>query len=309
MRVVLILSIVAIMLSAGHRVEAGVAFSRDQDVIYGHDYGMALTMDVFTPERDANGAAVVFPASLGWGSNRRALEMMPVTELLSRGYTVFVVMHGSKPKFTITEVIEHLHRAVRHIRYHAERYKIDPDRIGATGVSSGCHLALILGTAGHKGKSHPRDPVGRVHSGVQAVACYFPPTDFLNYEAPGQDAIGRGALEYYRSCFDFHEFDKKENRFQRVTDENKIKAIGRDISPITHVSADDAPTLLIHGEADMVVPIRQAETFLDKLEAAGVSAKLVAKPEATHLYDGWENDMSILADWFDKHLGTPSKTK
>src|SRR5206468_11140135 len=141
-----------------------------------------------------------------------------------------------------------------YIRFHAKDYKIDPDRIGITGGSAGGHLSLMQGTAGDKGDPKAKDPVNRTSSRVQAVACFFPPTDFLNYGKKGEDAIGRGILKNFKAPFDFHELDPKTRTFVKIADEERIKELGRSISPITHVSADDPPVLIIHGDADKLVP-------------------------------------------------------
>src|SRR5205807_6499427 len=81
------------------------AFTRTQDVIYGRKFGTALTMDVFTPKKDANGAAVIFCASGGWVSAHETIDygyyIGFYPELLKRGYTVFAVVHGSQPMFPI----------------------------------------------------------------------------------------------------------------------------------------------------------------------------------------------------------------
>src|SRR5437899_12784834 len=89
------------------------AFTRKEDVIYGRKYGTALTMDVFTPKKDVNGAAVIFVVSGGWNSSHDSIKPVFVTEYLHRGYTVFAVVHGSQPKFTIPEMLTDMHRAVR----------------------------------------------------------------------------------------------------------------------------------------------------------------------------------------------------
>ena len=115
--------------------------------------------------------------------------------MLKRGYTVFAVVHGSQPRYTIPEIVADMNRAVRFIRYHAADYHIDPDRIGITGGSAGGHLSLMQGTAGDKGNPDAKDPIDRTSSRVQAVACFFPPTDFLNYGKPGENAVGRGILQ------------------------------------------------------------------------------------------------------------------
>jgi acetyl esterase/lipase len=289
------------------------AMHRRDDVIYGRKYGVALTMNVFSPAKDANGAGIVWVVSGGWVSAheiaRPEFPFSPANELVKRGYTVFAVVHGSQPKFAIPEILEDMHRAVRFIRFHATDYGVDPQRIGITGGSAGGHLSLMQGTAGAAGDAKAADPVNQASSRVQAVACFFPPTDFLNYGKPGENAIGRGVLKAFSAPFQFTELDTKGARFgvlTPVTDEEKIVEIGRRISPINHVTADDPPTLIIHGDKDLLVPFQQAETFVAKLKDAGVSAELVTKPGAAHGWADIASDMSTIADWFDKHLAKPS---
>lgn len=301
------LLVASLLLIAGSAQAADApSFTRKEDVIYGRKHGMALTLDVFTPKEKANGAAVIWVVSGGWISAHEAIApQSPYNELIQRGYTVFAVVHGSQPKFTIPEVLEDMHRAVRFIRSRAGEYKIDPDRIGITGGSAGGHLSLMQGTAGDKGNPNAKDPVDRASSRVQAVACFFPPTDFLNYGKPGENAVGRGILKDFNAPFAFHELDRKRGvfgTFVPITDERKILEIGRQISPINHVTADDPPTLIIHGDKDTLVPIQQAEIIIAKFKEAGVPAELAVKKGAAHGWPDLGKDMATIAGWFDEHL-------
>ena len=117
----------------------------------------------------------------------------------------------------------------------------------------------MQGTAGDTGDKNAKDPVDQTSSRVQAVGCFFPPTDFLNYGKPGEIAMGCGVLKGFKPPFDFHEQDPNTKTFVRITDLGKILEIGRQISPVYHASSDDPPTLIIHGDADLLVPIQQAE--------------------------------------------------
>jgi dipeptidyl aminopeptidase/acylaminoacyl peptidase len=134
------------------------------------------------------------------------------------------------------------------------------------------------------------------------VACFFPPSDFFNYGKPGENALGRGILKGFRPPFDFEEIDGETKRFVEITDEAKLQEIGKAISPVNHVSSDDPPTLIIHGDADELVPIQQAEIIVAALENAGVESKLVTKPGAKHGWTDLPKDLDKLADWFDEHL-------
>jgi len=125
------------MIPTATRAQADGEYERTRDVIYGRKFGVALTMDVFAPKAKHNDRAVIVVVSGGWFSTPEAISPLFMMEYLKRGYTVFAVVHGSQPKFTIPEILEDMHRAVRYIRSHAGDYHIDPERIGITGVSAG----------------------------------------------------------------------------------------------------------------------------------------------------------------------------
>lgn len=281
------------------------------DVVYGRKYGMALTLDVFRPKKDANGAAIILAMSGGWISSPSLLTThFILREPLRRGYTVFAVYHGSQPKYTVPEIVADMNRAVRFIRLHAKDYGIDPDRIGVTGGSAGGHLSLMLGTAGDRGNPKAKEPIERVSSRVQAVACFFPPTDFLNYGGKGKDGFADDSiltLINIRPAVDIREFDPKTHRLERVADKEKIAAMLRRISPITHVSSDDAPTLIVHGDADRLVPLQQAEIFIARLKEVGVPAELIVKKKVGHTFLGMEADYIRMIDWFDRYLRPQKK--
>lgn len=290
---------------------ADPTYTRQEDLIYGRKFGTALTLDVFTPKEKANGLGVVFVVSGGWFSSHEAINFGFLQPVVERGYTVFAVVHGSQPKFTIPEAVSDLNRAVRYIRHRAADFKIDPERIGIMGGSAGGHLSLMQGMAGTAGNPDSKDPVERQSSRVQAVACFFPPTDFLNYGKPGENAMGRGILANYRAAFDIQEFDNKLKEFVEVTNEAKVTELAKQISPFYQVSAEDPPTLIIHGDADLLVPIQQAQLVMDKMEELKIPHELVVRPGAAH---GWKDllkDVTLFADWFDKHLkpATPAAAK
>lgn len=278
-------------------------WTRKEDVIYGRKHGVALTMDVFTPKQNANGVGLVMCVSGGWFSSKTNVNPGFYGEALNRGYTVFAVVHGSQPKYTIPEVLEDMHRAIRFIRHNAKAYGIDPDRIGIMGGSAGGHLSTMMGCTGRDGDPKAADPIDRGSSRVQAVACFYPPTDFLNYGKEGELALGGGTLKNFKAPFDFMEFDPATRSFNRITDEAKRKEIGRQISPVYHVTEKSAPTLIVHGDADFLVPIQQAELLMEKLKAAKVPCELVVKKGAGHGGKEFAGEGKTLVDWFDKHLG------
>ncbi len=278
------------------------AYKRTRDVLYGRAYGTALTMDVFEPlQRPKNGAGILIMISGGWFSSPEAINPAFALPFIIRGYTVFAVVHGSQPKFTLSEIVEHVRRSVRFVRHNAKKYGIDPEKLGVTGGSAGGHLSLILGLAGRQGDASARDPVDREPARVSAVACFFPPTDFLNWGKPGVSVLDLEPLKFVWAAFDFQEFSKETGRFERLPHEQVVNRL-RELSPVTHVDKHDPPVLIIHGDADKLVPLQQSRLLIEKLQQAGVPCKLVVKPNAGH---GWPNlveDLATCADWFDRFL-------
>ena len=276
-------------------------FTRTEDVIYGRKFGTALTMDVFTPTDKANGKGIIFCVSGGWYSAKPA-NIGLGKEFVERGYVVFAVVHGSQPMYAIPEVLEDMHRAVRFIKANAKKYNVDPDKLGISGGSAGGHLSLMLGVAPAAVDPKTTDRINKLSSQVAAVACFYPPTDFLNYGKEGENALGNGTLKDFKAPFDFHELDTKTRSFVPVTDEAKRKEIGKKISPVYHVTKDSAPALIVHGDADKLVPIQQAELMAARYKEAGVPFELVVKKGEAHGWKGMDQDVKALADWFDKYL-------
>ncbi|MGQ9574393.1 MAG: alpha/beta fold hydrolase [Thermoguttaceae bacterium] len=296
------LAVVLLALGAALPAAESDLATRQEDVIYGRKDGMALTLDVFAPKKEPKGVGLIWVVSGGFVSSHDWINEGFVAEFLKRGYTVFAVVHGSQPRFTIPDAVADMKRSVRYIRHRAGDFKIDPERIGVFGGSAGGHLSLMLGVAGDLGDPKAKDPVERTSSRVQAVACFFPPTDVLNYGKPGHVDLGTDILKDFRAPFEFREIDKKTKCYVPITDKARVLEIARQISPAYHVTKDDPPTLIIHGDADQLVPIQQAELIMAKFKEAGVPAELVVKKGAGH---GWPTllaDMPLLADWFDRWL-------
>jgi len=284
-------------ISAATCVHAEDSFTRTEDVIYGRKFGTALTLDVFQPAKP-NGYGILFMVSGGFFSSHEAVAPMFYRALLDRGYTVFAVVHGSQPRFIIPEIEQDIHRAVRFVRHNAAKYGVNPDKLGITGGSAGGHLSLTMGTKGGPGKVDAKDPIDRESSAVEAVACFFPPTDFLNWREPGDVQVGIGPTGgQFKAAFGPRS-DTAEGR----------EVLGKEISPIYYVTSNMPPTLVMHGDADKLVPIYQAQMFEKKCRESGAPFKLIVREGKDHGWKEMSDDMKIFADWFDEHLrGMKSK--
>ena len=270
--------------------QTNVNYKRTEDVIYGRKFGTALTLDVFQPSKP-NRFGIIALVSGGWFSAHEAINPATFRPLLARGYTVFAVVHGSQPRYIVTEIEPDIHRAVRFIRLNAAKYGVDPNRLGLTGGSAGGHLSLTMATQGRAGNPNAKDPVERESSEVACVACFFPPTDFLNYGQPGEDAVGVGVLKDFKSAFG-PLADTAEGR----------QRLGHEISPIYFVHSNMPPILIIHGDADKLVPIYQSRTFVERCEEVASPVKLITREGKQHGWAGMDKDMEVFADWFDQNL-------
>lgn len=273
------------------------------DVVYGHKAGMALTLDIFRPAGESNGAAVLNMVSGGWVSQWTDPERArPRYEaLLDKGFTVISVRHGSSPRFNVPEAYADVNRAVRFVRLHASHFGIDPDRLGVYGGSAGGHLSLMLGLDSDEGDPDATDEVMRMSSRVAAVVANYPPVDLRNWSGPSE---GFPATLPEDGLFFAHGVmvPGAADRFVALEFKDDV---GASVSPILHVSSDDPPTLLVHGNADALVDLNNSELMYSALVSAAVETDLVVIEGAGHGFRTPE-DRSQASDalvaWFEKHL-------
>lgn len=252
-----------------------------RDLVYGHKYGMALTMDVFQPKKQ-NGAGIIYIMSGGWRSQWRPPEstIPALKDLLEKGFTVFVVRHGSSPKFLVPEIMVDIDRSVRFIRLQAKDFKVNPKRLGITGHSAGAHLSLLLAMKMDDGNPQSKNRVMRESNRVAAVVAFAPPTD-LNY--PGED----GHLHRQRLPALHFDTDRLE-----------------EFSPLFHVDRNAPPVLLIHGDADKVVFLLHSKMMHEALKKNDVPSKLLILKGADHSLSGKYAAKARKARiaWFEKYL-------
>ncbi|HOD50903.1 MAG TPA: alpha/beta hydrolase [Candidatus Hydrogenedentes bacterium] len=261
----------------------GLPFDHTQNVVYGEAHGVGLLMDVFVPRGEKNGAAVIDVVSGAWYSDREKLVehwAAGMYELhCAKGFTVFAVRPGSVSHFTGEEMIGHIRTALDYVREHADEYGVDPSRIGLVGASAGGHLAALAAVT-----ATPKTQ-------VQAVAVFFPPTDFLDWE-------GNGDMPDFEEISPLFFEDGVEGH-----SEDEVKAKARALSPARQVGTNVPQFLLIHGDADTTVPLFQSQTMIAALERAGGKPELIVKPGGEHPWPTIREEVAVMAEWMARQLG------
>jgi acetyl esterase/lipase len=279
---------------------AELPYVQHENIVYAETDGIGLLMDIFTPKGDANGLGIVDVISGAWHSDRGKIgdhaRAQTFRILCGKGYTVFAVRPGSISKFSVPEMLVNLNHGVRWVKDHSKEYKIDRDRLGMMGASAGGHLACLAAVTGHDEKAESDGKHGGSDTRVRAVAVFFPPTDFLNFNGNPIDT---------RADNDFSRLVRRLAFPHGLSDmpEIEVTQMLTQISPARLVTANAPPFLLIHGDADQVVPLQQSELMLAALKQANVPAELIVKKGGGHPWLTIHEEVQVIAEWFDKQLG------
>ena len=274
-------TLVMALVTAFWSSQTALAQTRIQDVIYMKAGGTAFTIDVVKP-KNANKAAIVYMVSGGWISDHGMLKGGEEMEkaFTEAGFTVFEVVHGTQPRYRVSEIVDQVRTAVRFIHSNADKYGIDTNRVGVTGISSGAHLSLMI--------------AGSPDSPVQAVAAIAPPTDLANWGKPDFLFTNDPVLAMFVPAMGFDPNSLKDD----------MNALAKRLSPITLVNSKYPPTLIIHGDADKVVPLQQAQAMDSELAKAGAKHRLEVILGGGHDDQTFAPGLTKALQWFkDKLLG------
>jgi acetyl esterase/lipase len=268
---------------------AGVAV--EADIVYSN-VGGRMQMDVVRPlQGKAPFAAVVCIHGGGFRAGTRQRYLPMAYHLAQHGYVATVVSYRLSPMAQFPAPVEDVKAAVRFLRANAARFQIDPNRIGAVGGSAGGHLALMLGLTGGVAEFEGSGAHLDASSAVQAVVNFYGPTDLTKSYEPGKSVDAAKVLPMFLGG------DLEHNRAAHVR-----------ASPLHWVNPKAAPTLTIHGTKDDYVAYEHGVWLTERLESAGVAAKLETIEGGGHGFKGADLDRAnaAMVKWFDTHLAHPA---
>jgi acetyl esterase/lipase len=289
----LLLAIIVTLWSgtAAHTAEPPPDVSFEPDITYATVDGEELKLNLARP-REAKGKLPCILVIHGgaWRAGHRNAHNDVTWRFAQRGYVSATLSYRFCPKHVFPAQVQDVKAAARFLRAHAEKYNIDPDRLGAVGFSAGAHLSMMLGVMD---KGDGLDDVGdhrEQSSKVQAVVSFFGPADFT--------------LEFPRESRDL------VKDFLGGTQVEKPEAHRR-ASPVTYVDKTDAPLLIFQGTRDPLVPHDQAMSMAEAMTRFGAPGRVELLLGAGHGWGGPEIRRTLESThaFFDQHLKAAAKVQ
>lgn len=272
---------------AQETVPAGVLF--EKNIEYSNPDDQHLQLNMARPKEGTG----PFPAVIcihggGFRAGTRESFNGLCLQLAERGYVAVTVSYRLAPKYQFPAAVYDVKAAVRWMRANAEKYQIDPDRIGTTGGSAGGHLAQFLGVTSGVKKFEGDGGNAEYSSSVKCVVNFYGPSDFTKSYDASVDA--KDVLPLFLGG------NLQQERHRHI-----------ESSPLYWVTPEAAPTLFVHGTKDAYVAHEQAEWIVERMKAADVEATLMTIEDGDHGFrtsspEVKEKIENARFEFFEKHL-------
>lgn len=279
----------ALCLLHASRSAANVRTPTEDGIVYGQADGQKLTMDYYAPKGPGVHplAMIIHGGGYRRGDSKSGSEAYCADFLAPAGYAVFAVNYRLAPKYPYPYMVFDVERAVRFLRYHAKKWSADPNKIALVGGSAGGFLSNMVGLLGAAGNPNAPDPVDRESAAVQAVVTLFAQSSFAT--VPLNEDV--------HALLDPLIAQKGE------------KAALAEASPITYVSKDAPPFLLIQGDQDEYIPFTEDTNLQAALRKVGVRCDIIRIPGGKHGTGGWRSLPNVpdwerqMVEWLNARLG------
>jgi acetyl esterase/lipase len=256
------------------------------DVEYKNIGGKSLKMDIYRGSHTGGPAPLLlFIHGGGWNHGSRNEYLGYALHFARMGYVTATVTYRFASDAPYPACVEDVTDAVRFIFQNGGKYHYDPDRVAVIGGSAGAHLAMLVGYGWHK-QDNLQDlatytPLGKR---IKAVVDLYGPTDLTASYARENYMVERLFAHKYK----------------------ETPGLYAEASPISFVSKNSPPTLILHGTSDSLVPIGQAELLKRKLDSLGI-------PNVYRPLPGWPHTMDLvkrvndycevaMQDFFDEYV-------
>jgi acetyl esterase/lipase len=286
------LTLILSFAGAGQAQESASPEANEGPIIYrnlpyvtnGHE---RQKLDLFLPKDGNNFPLIIRIHGGAWLAGSK--EMEGPGDYVREGYAVARINYRLSQHAIFPAQIQDCKAAVRYLRANAQKYNLDPNRFAVWGPSAGGHLVALLGTTGDINEFDVGENL-TVSSRVQAVVDYFGPTDLLRmneHRLPtGMDHNSPNAPE-----------SKLIGGYVADNSEKAAKA-----NPITYIKKDDPPFLIVHGDADPLVPHYQSEILEEALKKAGVPVTFYTVKGGGHGGFKDPNVPKLTREFFEKNL-------
>jgi acetyl esterase/lipase len=240
-----------------------------KDIEYARDAGKALALDLYLPKDKPGVPLVVWVPGGAW---QFAAKRNVHTALVEHGFALASIDFRQAPAANVLAQVHEIKAAVRYLRANAGRYGYRGDRIAIWGMSSGGHLAALVGTT--NGNRELEGSIGdypNVDSSVQAVVDFFGPTNLLTIlplSTPHGLSVRVPALKALLG---------------KPVEDPSVQALARLASPVYQVDKGDPPLLIMHGVQDNQVPVNQSLELQGAYRALGLDVELHLVPGVGHM--------------------------
>jgi acetyl esterase/lipase len=258
-----------------------------RDVVFSDAGGRPLKLDIYKPRAGGNGAAVLLLHGGGWSRGSKDMLSPHATALAEQGFVAIASEYRLTGEARFPAQIHDAKRAIRWVRAHAGELGFDPDRICLEGHSAGAHLVLLAAGTPDDARLDPPEGSGGVSAAVAAVAAVYPPVLFHLGDVRPSGGLAARSLP--------------------GADDSEAAAVLA--SPIEHVTSALPPVMLLHGDADKVVPVSASRRYEERVRAVGGKVDL-------HIFGGLPHGfgnhpeirpmmMTMIAGFFRRTVAAP----
>ena len=255
-------------------VASGVSWAQKPthtDVAYDDEHA-SQCVDVYLAKSDKPLPAMIYIHGGGWRAGSKKNVPRWLKDFVTAGaLSVIAVEYRFTDVATHPAQVHDCMRAIQFVRQNAEKWNIDPSRIGVTGGSAGGHLSAYVALHDDVAQADSADPVARQSSRVSCAVSFAGPTDWRLLSS----------IEHRHPAY------RQLIGFDPGTPARDLKpSLIKDVSPISFVTKDDPPVMQVHGDQDRIVPLQHASNLHAKVRSTGVKTELVVIPGGSHSVAG-----------------------